>query len=319
MPEATRELQATLDELDRFIQTEHPQLYERFRPGLSDGEIERLAASLLPYYLPAELVTLYRWHGGWDAFAEGDYVSLLADASFHPLADVISNYRVWLEALGNDGWHPLWFPAFGDQSGELVSLQLEPGLPAGQVYSFHAEMDLGTSYDSVATLFSATLELWRGGFLPPRDMLYLTPELRQLVALHNPRSRRPDGSERREISRFGTTDWPVAWKAVLGLAPLAPAADELVVTIAELRANPSCGRPIRAALRGRGGTFDSFFYTASDETGEVEVLIERDATQNFREGGTAERYDLWLVPLEQLRDAAAVPTPSFLATRIVPL
>ena len=34
------ELQATLDELDEVIRARHPELCERFRPGLSAEEID---------------------------------------------------------------------------------------------------------------------------------------------------------------------------------------------------------------------------------------------------------------------------------------
>jgi cell wall assembly regulator SMI1 len=75
-----RELQATLDELDRFIRAEHPALHERFGPGLSDEEIDELAQSLRPYHLPAELVRLYRWHDGWKLLRQDVRVDLLPDA-----------------------------------------------------------------------------------------------------------------------------------------------------------------------------------------------------------------------------------------------
>ncbi len=62
------ELQAILDELDRFVRMEHAELYRGFRPGLTQHEVDQLAGSLQPYYLPVELVSLYRWHDGWRLF-----------------------------------------------------------------------------------------------------------------------------------------------------------------------------------------------------------------------------------------------------------
>ena len=122
---------------------------------------------------------------------------------------------------------------------------------------------------------------------------------------------------------------PPRWKEVLGIAPTAPAADELVVTIAEFAIDPWCGRPIHGVLHGRGGSFDSFVATASDGTGSMEVLLKRDETENFREFASARRYEMWLVPLvdrspldelaEQMRGIAEAPAASYLATRIVPL
>jgi cell wall assembly regulator SMI1 len=206
------DLQARLDELDGFIRSEHPDLHKRFRAGLSEAEIERLAEEVRPYHLPVDFVCVHRWHDGWELLRDDRRVDLLPDADFNPLEESVIAYRSWLDTFGSDGWHPLWFPAFGTQTGELVILQFEPGQAAGQLYSFHPEEDLRTSYDSVAALFAAALDCWRSGLFPPRDIYYLTPELRQLVARRNPASRAPDGRPLRTISRFSTSDWPAAWR-----------------------------------------------------------------------------------------------------------
>jgi hypothetical protein len=300
-------LQSVLVELDDWIRQRQPDLYPRLRPGLSDSELDLLARGLQPFYLPVELDLLYRWHDGWDDPVDGTYPALLPDASFRPLADAIRGYRTWLEALGVNGWHPLWFPAFGEQSGELVALQLEPHRPAGQVYGYHSDLGLSTSYDSVTTLFATALDLWRRGLLPD-DRAY--PEIRRIAAEHNPRSRLPDGAERREISRMSTRDWPPPWREVIGIAPLAGATETEVVTVAELAADPMCGRPIRAELKGIGGNAGRLLATASDATGSVTVLFMQDETQNFREASGGGHYDLWLAPLP---DRAV-----YLVTQVVP-
>jgi cell wall assembly regulator SMI1 len=205
-------LQATLDELDRFIRSEHPDLHGRFRPGLSEAEIERLEEEVQPYHFPVDFLVVHRWHDGWNLLRDGRRVDLLPDADFNSLEESASAYRSWLDTFGSDGWNPLWFPAFGTQSGELVVLQLELGQAAGQLYSFHPEEDLLTSYDSVEALFVTALDCWRSGLFPPQDIFYLTPELRQLVGRHNPASRDLDGQPRRTVSRFSTAEWPAAWR-----------------------------------------------------------------------------------------------------------
>jgi cell wall assembly regulator SMI1 len=306
------ELQAILGELDRFVRMEHAELYRRFRPGLTQHEVDQLAGSLQPYYLPVELVSLYRWHDGWQLFMDDECRFLLPDADFNSLTEAVAQYRAWLEALGSDGWHPLWFPAFGERSGELVCLQLEPDQSAGPVLSFHSDLDLYTSYDSVAALFATTLECWQAGLLP-YDPSSLPPAVREIAARHNPLSRTSDGGYRRAISRSSTEGWPTPWKEVLDIAPVVPAADELVVTIEEFIGNPECGRPIRAELRVRGGSFDMIIATATDSTGTVRVVLKREGTDNFRELPSAGLCELWLAPLE-----SRVPL-SYLATRIVPL
>lgn len=323
------ELQATLDELDQFLRTARPELYRRLRPGLSTDEIDQLAESLQPYHLPSDLVALYRWHDGWKTFLDGDYCLLLPDAGFDSLGEAIAQYRAWWETLGADGWHPLWFPCFGDQSGELVVLQLEPDRPAGGVLSFHKEYELHTSYDSVAALFATTLECWRTGLLPPAVPSSFPREILKVLARNNPLSRTPDGTPRQELSRGSTTGWPAVWKEVLGIAPTAPAADELVVTIAEFLDDPGSGRPVRAEVAGWGGTSDAFVATATDATGSVRVLLTRDGTVSFREFAGGERFELWLAPIADrelvdelaadLRHIAELPAVAYLATRIVPL
>ena len=246
-------------------------------------------------------MALYHRHDGWDEYGDGTYRSLLPDASFNSLAETIQSYRTWVEALGSDGWHPLWFPAFGSQSGELVALQLEPNRPAGQVYSFHSESGLSTSYDSVTAMFATALDLWRRGLLPD-DTAY--PEIPHVVAEHNPLSRTPDGAPLREISRSATRDWPPDWKHVLGIGPLVPAAADDVVTIADFTSDPACGRPIHAELRGLAGSGETFFAAATDATGSMTVLLVRDETENFREAEGSGRFELWPAPLE------GTPVPS---------
>ena len=269
---------------------------------------------------------LYRWHDGWEQPPDDDYRALLPDADFVPLAEAIRNHRAWWDALGDDGWHPLWFPAFGGQHGELVALRLEPQLPAGQVYGYHSELDLSTSYDSVTELFATALELWRRGLLPD-DTAY--PEITRIAATLNPRSRTPDGASLREISRLSTRDWPAPLKEALGIAPLTPAADGEVVTIAELTAGRARDRPIRAELKGIGGSSDRFFATASDATGSATVFLMRDRTENYREASGSGRYDLWLERLlasheagelaESLRQFADIGPALYLVSKVVPL
>lgn len=302
------DLESILDELDRLIAGRHPALHARFRPGLSESEIESHARGLRPFHLPAELVVVYRWHDGWRSFADDEYRPLIHDASFPSLAEASRQYQTWLDALGLDGWHPLWFPAFGEQSGELVALQLEPGESAGQVFGFHAELGLSTSYDSVAALFATTLECWRTGLLPYEGPSF-PPEIRALIARHNPRSRTAEGAPRREISRLSTEDWPPEWKEVAGIAPLGPPAED-AITVAQFHADPRHDRPVAGDVRVTSGSFDAFRATLADATGSVAFLATRDRTASFREVyGSTRRWQVWLE-----RDG-----DGYVATRMLPL
>jgi cell wall assembly regulator SMI1 len=331
----TDDLTAILVELDELIRVEHPEHYSRFRPGLPQAEVERMADRLKPYYLPHELTTLYCWHDGWDDRVNSDYEQLfLFDAGFCSFAEAIDQYEVWWRTFGSNGWHPLWFPAFGSdyKFGELVALQLEPGRSAGQVFSFDAESDLSTSFDSVTTLFATVFECWRRGLSPREDPLERPAELRrELGAItrdHNPLSRDADGLRAREISVSSTADWPTAWKQVLGIGPMTPEDDELAITIAEFLADPSRAGPIRADLRPVGAAGDTDFATASDGTGSLKVLLRRKETENCREYPGKGRFELWLAPTnrESFEEYGATmigfdrrPGETYLATRIVPL
>src|SRR5919204_4872874 len=310
MGSATADLSATLSDLDRWIRTNRPDLYPRFRPGLQGAQLDELSRRLRPYYLSAELVTLYSWHDGWQDVVDGDYRPLLPDATFNSLSEAITQYELWWNTLGSAGWHPLWFPAFGDQSGELVALQLGPDEPAGPVFAYHSDLELSTSYDSVATLFATTFECWRRG-LVPYDPLSFPPEIRQITGHHNPLSRTPEGSYREGISRSSTEKWPQSWKDALDVAPMQPAGSD-VVTIAEFLSDPERGRPIHADVRPRSGSTDWIAVTATDATGAIVVELTRDTTENFRELARPGRYELWLTAHPERSDA-------FLATRVVPL
>jgi cell wall assembly regulator SMI1 len=320
------DLQDILAELEALACRDRPALHARFRPGLPERELEVLARSLEPYFLPAELVELYRWHDGWQTFLDDDYQILLPSAPFNSLAEAIAHYESWLAALGSDGWHPLWFPAFGDKSGELVILQLEPDQPAGPLYSFDSDaLELCGSYDSVAALFATISEGCRAGVLPhtPQSM---SPEIRAIAARLNPLSRMPDGSYRSTVSRLSTERWPLRWREALGMAAITPGADERVITIADLVTAPGTGRPIRAELRGWGGSSDRVIATAIDSTGSIVILLDRNDTENFREFVGGHQFEVWLVPLvdrirldelaAQMQHIADVPDVSYLATRI---
>src|SRR6266545_1026755 len=154
------ELQAVLDDLDHWFRAERPDMYSRFRPGLSQNEIRELETRLAPYRLPADLVTLYAWHDGWISYADEKHVSLMWDATFSSLGEAVDHYESMTSLMSReedmpDLWHPLWFPAFGDQHYDFVELQPEPNRPAGGVWSWHTYgAEVVTRYDSVASLFA---------------------------------------------------------------------------------------------------------------------------------------------------------------------
>ena len=52
-----------LAELERRWRAQSPVVLERMQPGLSDADIDRIAAPL-GFELPDEVRTLYRWHDG---------------------------------------------------------------------------------------------------------------------------------------------------------------------------------------------------------------------------------------------------------------
>lgn len=167
------------------------------------------------------------------------------------------------------------------------------------------------------------LDLWQRGLLPD-DTAY--PEIRRIAAEHNPRSRTPEGASRQEISRSSTRDWPTAWKEVLGIEPMARADEAELVTIAELTAGRSGARPVRAELKGIGGSSDRFLATASDGTGAVTVFFMRERTTNYPDASGSGWYDLWLEPLpasaqaaESVRPLVDVGHALYLVTKVVPL
>jgi cell wall assembly regulator SMI1 len=326
------ELQGILDEFDAWLRDERPDLYGRLRPGLSRDEIHELEASLAPYRLPADLVALYSWRDGWDELAEGEYVSFLPDCRFNSLGAAIEEYSVWCSLIEQeeDIWNPLWFPAFGDQSGEFVELQPDPGRPAGPLWSFHShDAWFEVSYASVAALFATTFALWRADLLPSGEW----PDIHSFMKERNPPSS--------QISRSPTPgEWPSTWLVAAGIAVPTPAEDAEVATIAELLADPWCGKPVRGAYRCSAGSVDSQAGTLTDETGSVKVGLDRDTTENYRLAMSSRRLEMILTPItegETVAEALATAdcedpqreavtrrlldafSASFHANRIVPL
>jgi cell wall assembly regulator SMI1 len=143
-------------------------------PALSEAEIQTLEEELTPYYLPSDLVTLYQWHDGWTTGIYPDYVALLHECDFTSLEEAVAQYHSLRELPLEDAWHPLWFPAFGE-NGYFIELQSDPDRPAGQLWSYHShDFCVSPGSDSVASLFRTSLELWRVGWLgkrpPGRDV-----------------------------------------------------------------------------------------------------------------------------------------------------
>ncbi len=293
------ELRVVLDELDAWFAAERPDLYPRLRPGLSERQIEELEARLAPYRLPADLVTVYVWHDGWDDKRGGSCVPLVYDCTFNSLGDVIWLYeeQCELDRQLDNAWNPLWFPAFGYQTGEFVELQPDRDLPAGLLWSFHShDGGVHTSYDSVAALFGTALELWRRGLLPLSPGQW--PDVRRCLVSHNPVTRDPDGRWRLTRSAAPSFDWPEPWLKAAGIA-FPRANDGDVITIAELLANPSCERPVRGVFRTALSSGGWETGTLSDDTGSAKVHLERDSTENFRLLRSSNRFEMILRPVTE--------------------
>jgi hypothetical protein len=294
------ELSAVLDELESWIGAERPDLVHRLRPGLSEAQIEDLEARVAPYRFPADVVTLYRWHDGWDDQSRDEpYVSLLPDCEFLALERAIDCYEVLLNLVGLPyAWNRLWLPAFGSQSGEFVELQPEGGLPAGPLWSFHShDPEVHTSYDSVAALFRTALELWRMGRLP--YTIESWPETYRYIAARNPVAMHPEGRSR--LVRWSTPSldqWPESWLAAANRGYPSPADNGDVISIAELVADPSCERPVRGGLRfameGSGWLLGTL--TAGRES--ITVRLTRESIESFRQHLPACGVEMILKPAE---------------------
>jgi cell wall assembly regulator SMI1 len=333
-----RRLRESLDEFEAWLTAERPELHERFKPGLGEDQILALANRLSPYHLPEELVTVYQWHDGWASSRAGEYVPLLYDGTFNSLESAVTQYEQWCELIPEDAWHPLWFPAFGDASGEFIELQPEAGLTAGCLWSYHShDAAVSMSYDSAASLFRTSLELWRIGWQSSDIPFH---DVSGLIAEHNPVTRSGDGRPKNELSCFPSLSWPEAWKVAIGIGPFVPASDSDVVSVAELLADPWCGRPVRGELRGISGSTGWSVERLSDDTGSVQVHLDRATTENFRMCPAGTRFDVFLTPItdgETVDDAMSgcdfgskleesvtrrfleASASSFRATRIVPL
>lgn len=178
--------------------------------------------------------------------------------------------------------------------GILDELQPEPGRPAGPLWSYHSHgAELTTSYASVAALFATTRDLWRAGLRPAGEW----SDAYAFIQEHNPATRGPDGPLFREINRFPALgEWPTTWLVAAGIPVPVPADDAEVVTIAQLLADPFCGRPVRGELRGSAGSTEWTTGILTDETGSVQVGLDRASTENYRLLFSSRRMEMVLSP-----------------------
>lgn len=278
-------LSAVLEELEGWFAAERPDLLPRFRPGLLERQIEDLEVRVAPYRFSADLVTVYRWHDGWEDYgADGPYVALLPDCSFLALHYAVECYEMLTNLPGQPyAWNRLWFPAFGSQSGEFVELQPERDLPAGPLWSFHSHGgEVNTSFDSVAALFRTALECWRTGRLPYSPETW--SDVYRYVTSRNPATRHPDGRSRLERSRFPEPDeWPESWLVAADHGFPSPADLADVITIAQLVADPWCERPVRGEFRFAMEGSDWLMATLTEGADSIKVRLKRELIEDFRQ------------------------------------
>jgi hypothetical protein len=72
-----------------------------------------------------------------------------------------------------------------------------------------------------------------------------------------------------------------------------------VVTVAELLADPLCGRPVRGDYRGNAGSTDWKVGTLTDGTGSVKVALDRSSTENYRLLSSPGRVEMILTPVTE--------------------
>jgi hypothetical protein len=119
--------------------------------------------------------------------------------------------------------------------------------------------------------------------------------------------------------------------------PAVPARDDELITIGELRRNPSSHGPIRVELVPLAGSGDDSYVEATDDTGKLTLAILGE-TENARElTGSTRIFDVWLAPvapgyqheIDEGFDAVHAAYPQFdlggipqiddVATKIVPV
>lgn len=114
------ELGVLLDRIYAYLARLHAPVATALQPGLSDDAIEERVKDL-PFRLPREVYTLYRWRNGVspDHFDTALFPGELADWVFNSLENTLARYREQVDLardVGGDDWtliwHPHWFPAF---------------------------------------------------------------------------------------------------------------------------------------------------------------------------------------------------------------
>ena len=175
---------------------------------------------------------------------------------------------------------------------------LRPGLPEREIEDLEARLAPYRLPADLVTVFATALELWRTGLLPLGPDQW--PDVRRCLVSHNPAARDSDGRSRLQRSTAPAFDWPESWLIAAGVGFPHPAGDSDVITIAELLADPSCERPVRGTFRtkmGSGAGWETG--TLTDETGSIEVYLERESTENHRLVRSSNRFEMVVRPVTE--------------------
>ena len=140
------ELDAALLHLTTVLGRVKAPAVDALQPGLATEAIERLTAGL-PFALPDELRSLYRWHNGsMPAIAEN---SLFPGGGFPPLADAVRSYEDFREGARRAAegtaidadliYDSRWFPVFFSYGNSVYVVDCGHAEGAGSVLDLLVE------------------------------------------------------------------------------------------------------------------------------------------------------------------------------------
>lgn len=271
-------LDKCLQELTDWMADHYPSWAASLYPGITDREFDRLVEPLLPYRLPREVYTLYRWRNGQSI---SDF---LPGYTFLPLEEALNEYRLLME-YNKNAWNSLWFPLLTFEGDRYVVVCDEEQQESSVVMlSYSDDPYIYVADSSLEATVRTILESYQVGAYYQADGCWKVKdsEVAAIRCKYSPNFRFFLGKDAGQAiegvnfySKLATRNWPLKWKKAIGRSEEDYVLVGSSMSIAEFVKRSENELLKGVALQGQvvqlTGASEKTFIILADETGEVAI------------------------------------------------